>query len=129
MRKDEYEFVAILSAADEKRFARETAERPDAKPRKGAHQIADDALTLIRYGRTLHGLAERACNGYHDDDEANRDDAKARRLEEKAGKIAAEYGGTVETQGDPRGACLRLHLPTGVYNTWGGMEAGYAVPP
>lgn len=29
--------------------------------------------------------------------------------------------------GDPRGYCLKLILPDGTYNTWGGPEAGYGI--
>jgi len=30
--------------------------------------------------------------------------------------------------GDPRGACVKLILPSGRYNSWGGKEDGYCVP-
>lgn len=33
----------------------------------------------------------------------------------------------IEVTGDPRGYCLKLHLPDGSYNTWGGKEAGYGI--
>ncbi len=29
--------------------------------------------------------------------------------------------------GDPRGYCLKIHLPDGSYNTWGGKETGYGI--
>jgi hypothetical protein len=32
-----------------------------------------------------------------------------------------------EVTGDPRGFCLRLHLPNGDYNTLGGAESGYGI--
>jgi hypothetical protein len=32
-----------------------------------------------------------------------------------------------DVTGDPRGYCLKLHLPDGSYNTWGGKEAGYGI--
>lgn len=30
--------------------------------------------------------------------------------------------------GDPRGACVKLILPSGRYNSWGGAEQGFCVP-
>lgn len=31
-------------------------------------------------------------------------------------------------QGDPRGACVKLILPSGKWNSWGGEESGFCVP-
>jgi hypothetical protein len=32
-----------------------------------------------------------------------------------------------DVSGDPRGYCLKLHLPDGAYNTMGGAESGYGI--
>lgn len=32
-----------------------------------------------------------------------------------------------EVTGDPRGFCLKLHLPNGDWNSMGGKEAGYGI--
>jgi hypothetical protein len=32
-----------------------------------------------------------------------------------------------DVTGDPRGYCLKLHLPDGSYNTWGGKESGFGI--
>jgi hypothetical protein len=32
-----------------------------------------------------------------------------------------------DVTGDPRGYCLKLHLPDGSWNTWGGKETGYGI--
>ena len=32
-----------------------------------------------------------------------------------------------DVTGDPRGYCLKLHLPDGSYNTMGGKENGYGI--
>ena len=34
---------------------------------------------------------------------------------------------SADVSGDPRGYCLKLHLPDGSYNTWGGKESGYGI--
>lgn len=44
-------------------------------------------------------------------------------------RIADKFGITLraDVTGDPRGYCLKLHLPDGSYNTWGGKESGYGI--
>ena len=37
-------------------------------------------------------------------------------------------GVTADFSGDPRGYVVKLHLPSGKYNTFGGLESGYGVP-
>jgi hypothetical protein len=32
-----------------------------------------------------------------------------------------------DVTGDPRGFCLKLHLPDGSHNTWGGKESGWGI--
>ena len=34
---------------------------------------------------------------------------------------------TAKFDGDPRGYCLKLLLPDGSYNSWGGKENGYGI--
>lgn len=43
--------------------------------------------------------------------------------------IAKRHGIVIKADvtGDPRGYCLKLHLPNGDYNTWGGKEIGYGI--
>lgn len=75
----------------------------------------------------LHGLgikcqrnAEKLCNveGYDD----QRDQLRAK-LEKIKTKHGAQFDATVT--GDPRGYCLKVLMPQGDYNTWGGAEDGY----
>ena len=44
-------------------------------------------------------------------------------------RICKKYGVELRAEigGDPRGYCLKLHLPDGAYNTWGGRESGYGI--
>lgn len=55
------------------------------------------------------------------------DQREALRLE--LGLIAHKFGIELvaDVTGDPRGACLKLHLPDQSHNTWGGVESGYAI--
>lgn len=50
-------------------------------------------------------------------------------LRDKLASIAKKHGVNImaDVTGDPRGYCLKLHLPDGSYNTWGGKEAGYGI--
>jgi hypothetical protein len=82
--------------------------------------IYADAVTLIKLGRRAERDAERVCNeeGYESKDE---------QIEKRARAIAEKYGLTADTQGDPRGYCLRLHGAGLRGNSWGGDEAGYGV--
>ena len=50
-------------------------------------------------------------------------------LRNKLRTIAQKHGITLraDVSGDPRGYCLKLHLPDGAYNTLGGAESGYGI--
>lgn len=53
-----------------------------------------------------------------------RDQLRARFL-----KICQKYDVALnaDLSGDPRGYCLKLHLPDGSHNTWGGQESGWGI--
>jgi hypothetical protein len=50
-------------------------------------------------------------------------------LRERLITIAKKHGANIvaDVTGDPRGYCLKLHLPDGSYNTWGGRESGFGI--
>jgi hypothetical protein len=50
-------------------------------------------------------------------------------LRERLKAICKKHGLDIvaEVTGDPRGFCLKLHLPDESYNSWGGKEAGYGI--
>lgn len=88
------------------------------------HQALAVAGTLRRHARTLSRLAVRACNvGL-----TEREEARRREAERRVASFAALYGMTVKTDGDPRGYVLKVLLPTGLYNTLGGVSDGWGVP-
>ena len=71
---------------------------------------------LSRIGKKLNRIATNDCNG-NPDGMGGQDERRARknkkdweRLTEEARKIAKKYNWKVKTQGDPRGACLKLSL-------------------
>lgn len=90
--------------------------------------IANAAESLVRAARSLHRTAEARCNGierwdaqarmrlasWTDADEAKADKADARATDRAKAALAAIYGADwseridLETQGDPRGAMVKL---------------------
>lgn len=138
--KDAAELAAVLSA---ERTAHTIATTGDAACREAVrglapHQIAADALALLRIGASVKRWAERACNGieryqgngiwcgtWTEADDAAKGKADARALA-KASEIAARYGASVTIGGDPRGYVLRLVLASGRSNTVGNDGWGVA---
>jgi phage/plasmid primase-like uncharacterized protein len=50
-------------------------------------------------------------------------------LRDRLKAIAEKHGIDLKGRvtGDPRGYCLKLHLPNEDHNTWGGKEEGYGI--
>lgn len=110
-KKDREEFVAVLVQA--------------FHDRNPIH-IAGVARTLMRHAATLGRLAVKDCNVGLTDDEL----AKENRTQVKIGELCRDElpGVRPKFNGDPRGYVVKLILPTGLYNTWGGAEDGWGVP-
>jgi hypothetical protein len=121
-RKERHEFIAILyehspykwQASDPPMFIQKQAE------------------LLMRYGVTLHRLAEELCNGYQDwqgnwdEKRTQAAEKKQARIELRAQEAAERIGGKVITGGDPRGCVLKVIFPDGYTNDWG--REGICVP-
>lgn len=88
----------------------------------------DLARLILRNAATIQSIAIRQCNEAFTDQEAallaSRDKACEDRIKEacKPWSIKPHFGG------DPRGCCVKLILPSGRYNSWGGAEDGFCVP-
>lgn len=85
-----------------------------------------DVLTstlIMRHATTIQRLAVEACNRELTPAEEKRDGqamARIRKLLEKcetAGKVFA-----ADFNGDPRGCCTKLRVPSGRTNNWGGTH-------
>jgi hypothetical protein len=98
-----------------------------------ADEVAETAVKLARYARTLHRLAENDCNvgltRYEEKQEAA--------TEERVTALCRLYGWEVQHNGDPRGFAYYIHFPYHEEdgrpawrpaNSWGGQEHGYGVP-
>lgn len=117
----------------------------------------DIARTVLRHATTLQRIAELECSseradrdrvpcpgvkrdadcicdwdrdldrGQHRD--VKRIERQAQRIEARLIAGLAKYPGFAFVfGGDPRGGVVRLKVPSGAYNTWGGAEDGIAVP-
>lgn len=53
-------------------------------------------------------------------------EVKIMRARKRIAAACKEHGITADFSGDPRGACVKLNLPSGTYNSWGGK--GFCVP-
>jgi hypothetical protein len=85
----------------------------------GLPGLLDDLMKLAkRHGK----LAERECNV------GDVSDKTWERLEAKIRAICEEIGCGVKLGGDPRGYTVKVIVPSGRYNTWGGAEEGWGVP-
>ena len=82
-----------------------------------------DIRAVLRDAATLTRLAEQACNA----EPTRQDIAREQSAERRVKDLAARYGATVKFNGDPRGYVVKLGLPSGKYNTWGGRESGYGI--
>ena len=98
-------------------------------------EICGAADKFMKLARTLERINVRECNGYSSPnpyfraDLAEAKDRVARaRTEARLKDLCRHYGFGLNLGGDPRGFAVKLILPTGRYNTWGGKEEGYGVP-
>jgi hypothetical protein len=63
------------------------------------------------------------CNTPNWEDQRDQLRIRLEQIKNKHGALALE----ADVTGDPRGYCLKLHLPNGDHNTWGGKESGYGI--
>lgn len=84
---------------------------------KDAARLQDDLYTL---GIKCRRNAEKLCNEENYEDRRELLRSKLQKIKKKHG---VEFEATVT--GDPRGYCLKVIMPQGDYNSWGGAEDGY----
>jgi hypothetical protein len=107
--KPEVEFTAHLAAE---------LYEPNLQP----YWISKLATWLMRQSHALHTLAEYDCNYGLDEKREKRE----KRIREAVTAELAPYGITPIFSGDPRGAVLKLNMPSGRTNDWG--QEGIIVP-
>lgn len=125
--KEREEFVAQLTRA---------------LPQVAANLVARNARLLMRHAKTHGNIAEAQCNGpgdyvnsipypeagriYREFEE--RCAKREARIEARISAICAELGIEPDFGGDPRGYTVKVKLPTGASNTWGGASEGWGIP-
>lgn len=95
--------------------------------------VIDYGRAILRAARTIQRLAETACNRPLTEREERRHAAAVARIRKSLAELAtwSTDGRSVtiaEIGRDPRGYCVKLRLPSGKGNTWGGDECGWGVP-
>ena len=96
----------------------------EAMPTVPPQMVAARALQFCKAARVIERNAVNQCNGV----DSPRTEARALKAANAVATLASECGFTPRLGGDPRGYTLKLILPTGRYNTWGGVEDGWGVP-
>lgn len=109
-----------------------TRELPDVAP----HHVVALARKLMRYSASHHRLAEMECNGpWQVNSPTLPNDVILKALERHEAYVEREteryerlivkacegYPLKPEFQGDPRGATVKLHVPSGRDESWGGV--------
>ncbi len=88
------------------------------------NDAVDLAQLILRNASTIQRLAEAACNDELTAKQERQEAATRHRIINacKPWDIQPNF------QGDPRGCCVKLLLPSGHWNGWGGKEDGFCVP-
>lgn len=95
---------------------------------KDAHRALRVAGLLMRHAKTHGRIQERWCSEEMSESLTRRVERREKQIEALITRHAESLGCKVHFDGDPRGYTVKLFLPTGDWNTWGGKESGYGVP-
>lgn len=86
--------------------------------------VLDIARAILRDAATHYRLAEQDCNVGLTEAQARRSDACERRILARCAELGPGFGAVFS--GDPRGATVKITLPSGYSDSWGGE--GLCVP-
>ena len=110
-RKDEMEFIGILRA-----------ELPNVEWR----EVEQFARLLMRHSATHQRMAEEECCVEMSERQAAWHEKRTQQVEARITVLCTPYGIVPDFQGDPRGATVKLKVPSGRTNDWG--QTGICVP-
>lgn len=94
-------------------------------PQHSISTLLDIGRKMLATAATLQRWAEEECNRVLTEDELKRDNAAQERMYRLAAEIGVQL---LPVSGDPRGYVVKLLLPSGAYNSWGGEACGWGVP-
>lgn len=118
--KDRESFIArIVSECS-------NVEYPADQGRPTFGRRAELARLILRDAATHHRLAELDCNEGLTEAQARRSDACERRIAERLAELGPGFA-VAEFSGDPRGATVKIRVPSGYGDSWGDRSA-YCVP-
>ena len=129
------------------------ADAATVRPDIASNEAAYAARLLLRHSTTHGNLAVQECDGHPIQGQSPpsgmtpedriawnqrvnklqaawdaRIEKRSAQLEKRMLAILKPYGFDATFGGDPRGFTVKLKLPSGASNTWGGSEDGYGVP-
>jgi len=110
--KETGEFIAIMAKELPKEW--------------GGYAIRHWCFRIMRVSTTLQRLGEELCNIPMSEKQQARHEKKDDQAESLAKRILAEVGMTAVIGGDPRGAAIKIIVPSGKTNDWG--QEGICVP-
>jgi len=84
----------------------------------------NEVTRMLQLARGVQRLAVAECNRQL----TEREKARQAKLASAVLDLAKGWGIVAHITGDPRGYVVKLMLPGGHYNTWGGPESGWGVP-
>lgn len=121
--KDRDEFVAVIAEECQNKAAMATY-RANVPPENRTGSAVDLARLILRNASTIQRISVNECNRELTPGERKQDEACQRRIME----ACQPWGILPRFNGDPRGCCVKLLLPSGRWNSFGGAEDGYCVP-
>ena len=92
-------------------------------PGEWAPDKGDQIIELLSIADRLNHYNETECNYGLTECQQK----LVERLEERARVLTAALGVGIKFNGDPRGFAVKLMLPSGDFNTWGGKEEGWGI--
>ena len=110
--KETGEFIALMAKELDAEWGGEAVERWCSR--------------IMRVSTTLQRLAEETCSIEMTEKQQARHEKKDNRAEDLARRICVEAGFKAVFQGDPRGAAIKIVVPSGKTNDWG--QEGICVP-
>jgi hypothetical protein len=109
-------------------MSRTSNARQDAIDKMIANGVPASVATIVRHNAARYAtIQERWCNEEMSDRATARLEATEQRIEARITDLLAPYGIIPHFSGDPRGFCVKLTLPDGAWNTWGGQECGFGI--
>lgn len=111
--KDREEFITIM-----------VHEFPD----RDVYEVIAMARNLMRKASTSERLANILCSVEMSEKRQARIEAEDERNDAAIKRICDAWGLVPVLSGDPRGYTVKVKLPSGRSNTWGGSEHGWGVP-